>query len=136
MKILVDTNIFLDIFLYREKLYQESLSVIKKAIHKRDIIYISSSSIKDVYYFVNKYTHSRQTSLKAILKLLEIAKVEEVNRNNIIEALSSNINDFEDAIIDSVASRVKTDFILTRNKKDFINANNKVLTPEEYLQQY
>ena len=136
MKILVDTNIFLDIFLYREELFQESLSVIIQAINKRDKLYISSASIKDVYYFVNKYTHSRQTSLKAVLKLLEIAKIEEINRNNIIEALSSNINDFEDAIIDSVASRVKTDFILTRNKKDFINANNKVLSPEEYLQQY
>lgn len=136
MKILVDTNIFLDIFLYREKLYQESLSVVIQAINKRDKLYISSTSIKDVYYFVNKYTHNRQTSLKAVLKLLEIAKVEEVNRNNIIEALSSNINDFEDAIIDSVASRVKTDFILTRNKKDFINATNKVLSPEEYLKQY
>ena len=136
MKILVDTNIFLDVFLYREELFQESLSVIKKAINKRDILYISSTSIKDVYYFVNKHTHSRQTSLKAVLKLLEIAKIEEINRKNIIEALSSNINDFEDAIIDSVASRVKTDFILTRNKKDFINATNKVLSPEEYLQQY
>ena len=136
MKILVDTNIFLDIFLKREKLYQESLIAIEQAIKKRHVIYISSGSIKDVYYFVYKYTRDKQLSLKAILKLLDISKIEEVNRNNILDALSSGITDFEDAIIDSIASRIKVDYILTRNKKDFINANNKVLTPEEYLQQY
>ena len=136
MKILVDTNIFLDIFLNRDKLYQESLNAIRHTIINRDIVYISSTSLKDVYYFVYKYTHDRQASLKAILKLLEIAKIEEINRKNIFEALSSNINDFEDAIIDSIASRVKVDYILTRNKKDFINSNNKVLTPEAYLKQY
>lgn len=136
MRILVDTNIFLDIFLHRTSLYQESKNAIHKAICTGDVILFSSSSIKNIYYFVWKQTHNKNSAIESIKKILDVSYILEVNYKNIIDALESKMNDFEDAIIDSVALNKKVDYILTRNKKDFINANNKALTPEEFLKLY
>ena len=133
MVILVDTNVLLDIFLQREKLYQESLEAIEKAIFSQATILFPSSSVKDIYYFVSKQTHNKSKAKQSILKLFDFTEIVEVNKNNIIEAIDSNMNDYEDAIIDSIASRENAQYIITRNKKDFEYSKVKAITPKEFL---
>ena len=43
------------------------------------------------------------------------------------------MNDYEDAIIDSIASRENAQYIITRNKKDFEYSKVKAITPKEFL---
>ena len=40
---------------------------------------------------------------------------------------------FEDALQSVAAERVKADYIITRNVKDFDNSNVKALSPEDFL---
>jgi len=64
------------------------------------------------------------------LSLFDIAFVD---RSIILDALNSSFDDLEDAIQCWSALYDGCDLILTRNKKDFLNCELKILTPEEFL---
>ena len=65
--------------------------------------------------------------------MLEIAEILNVDNQVIINALDSEMKDFEDAIQCHVAQINGIDAIITRNKKDFKGSLTKVYTPSEYL---
>ena len=133
MRILIDTNIILDIFLNRKDFIESSQSAIEKAINNGDRIFFSSSAVTDVYYLVRKNTKDKEIALNAIKQMSEFLSFAEVNEQCILSATLSNVSDYEDAVVDSVASFIKADYIITRNVDDFKNSANKVLTPNEFL---
>ncbi|MBP1565657.1 MAG: hypothetical protein J6A58_07905 [Oscillospiraceae bacterium] len=49
------------------------------------------------------------------------------------QALLSKISDFEDAVMVETAKRSKADCIVTRNIKDYANADITIYTPEEFI---
>ena len=49
------------------------------------------------------------------------------------KALTSEIDDFEDAVIEASSSKEKVEYILTRNIKDFKKSIVHAITPEELL---
>ena len=49
------------------------------------------------------------------------------------QALLSKISDFEDTIMVKTAKRSKADCIVTRNIKDYANADVTIYTPEEFI---
>lgn len=136
MNILIDTNVLLDSTLHREGLFESSRDAILSALSKNHYLFFSTSSVTDYYYLLRKNKVDADYSLDCIRRIAKIISFATVDDKCIYQALHSSISDFEDAVIDAVATSINADIILTRNKKDFINSNNKVLTPEEYLEQY
>ena len=59
MKILLDTNVVLDVLLDRQAFKQDSLDAMKKAINHGHILYMSASAITDVFYILRKSTESK-----------------------------------------------------------------------------
>mgnify|MGYP003314618807 CR=1 FL=1 len=57
MRILVDTNILLDVYLKREPLYSGSIAFLRTAKTFTDEIYVSASTFKDLAYFFKKVFH-------------------------------------------------------------------------------
>jgi predicted nucleic acid-binding protein len=55
MKILIDTNIALDVLLKREPFYEDAAKVI--LLSEKDIIdaYVSASAVTDIYYIARKH---------------------------------------------------------------------------------
>lgn len=51
---------------------------------------------------------------------------------DIFHALSSDISDFEDAVMTETAIRSKMDCIITRNKKDYTKAGIPIYDPIEF----
>ena len=49
------------------------------------------------------------------------------------QALLSKISDFEDAVMVETAKRSKADCIVTKNIKDYANADITIYTPEEFI---
>ena len=129
MKVLVDTNVVLDILLERSEFYKDSLRAITKALKNHYQVYFSSSSITDVYYIIRKQCGSREKALEGIKRLVTIFNLAEVNENSILKALISPINDYEDALLDVIATNIKADCIITRNTDDFIQSQNKIVDP-------
>ena len=60
-------------------------------------------------------------------------KVIEINEKILEKALASEIDDFEDAVIEVSANDKKAAYILTRNTRDFKKSVVNVITPEELL---
>lgn len=133
MRILLDTNIILDIALGREPHFTDSANVFKSINNKVVYGFITATTITDIYY-IAKREKSHQITIDFISNLIEIVDVIGIDRGIIIESLISNITDFEDAI-QSVSSRLNNiDYIITRNQKDFANSEIKALTPKGFLE--
>ena len=136
MKILVDTNIVLDVLLDNEEFREDSYGAMKKALEEGHLLYLSASAATDVFYILRKALGSKTEALSSMTNIMKIIFFAKVDEDDILYAFASRISDFEDAVVDSVAGSLKADFILTRNKKDFKYACNKILSPGEYLKKY
>lgn len=134
MIVLLDTNVVLDVLLGREEFLKDSLDVMTKAVNNGDRMYITASSITDIYYLMRKQTQNKDRAISDIKKLATLFSFAEVNEECIMRAFDSKLNDFEDAVVDSVAKHIKADYIITRNIKDFKRSKTKAITPIQYLQ--
>lgn len=134
MKILLDTNVILDVLLDREPFKEDSLNAMKKAINEGHILYIFASAVTDIFYILKK-ANGKTKAINHLKNLLSILNVAEVNENCILNALNSKINDYKDAVVDETAVYSSIDLILTRNIKDFKEAKTIVMTPSDYLKE-
>ena len=50
-----------------------------------------------------------------------------------MDALASEMSDFEDAVVSAVACRIGAEYILTRNTKDYVKSAVPAVSPADYL---
>jgi predicted nucleic acid-binding protein len=67
MKVLVDTNVILDVLLKRDGLYAESFEVFRLAEQRNITGCVSSSAITDIFYLV----HKAQKNIDAVYQAIE-----------------------------------------------------------------
>lgn len=132
MKILIDTNIIIDIALKIEPFFQYANDIFFVIENNNLQSFISATTITDIYYVVRKERGHANTIL-FLKKLLLVTDVAGVNKQTILQAINSDINDFEDAIQIFAAKNTEIDAIVTRNKKDFKQGEVIVYTPTEFL---
>ena len=134
-KVLLDTNIVLDIALKRNPFYDESFHVFSLINKKKIKAYITTTTITDIYYIVKrKLNHN--LSIQFIKDLISVVSLINVTEKTILSAIDTNNNDFEDAIQSIAAQENSLDLIITRDKKGFLNSELKVLNPTEFLNTY
>ena len=73
MKILVDTNVIIDILCKREPFFEDSYNALNKCIDNHTII-VSASAITDIFYIARKYIGSEQAK-ECIRNLLDLIKI-------------------------------------------------------------
>jgi predicted nucleic acid-binding protein len=132
-KVLFDTNIILDIALKRNP-YFDDASRLFGLIDKKIITgNITASAITDIYYISKKEKGYNET-MNFIINLIEVVDVIGVDKEVILNAIASEMKDFEDAVQASAAKLNDIDVIITRNKSDFKDTSLLILTPAEFLQ--
>ena len=132
-KLLVDTNILLDLLARREPHYIGAAQVFSLADREQLVLSVSSLSFSTVYYVLSK--NLRSNGARDILRRLKIL-VQVLSLNDKIIDLALNdhtIADFEDALQYHTALENSQDILLTRNQKDFKKSRLPVLSPDEYL---
>ena len=125
MKILLDTNIILDVFLEREPNLEVIEEIFKRIIYQGEIKgYVTANSITDIYYIAAKRLGKNKTKekMRDLLKLLEIISVD---GHDCFTALDFPISDFEDAVVVACGGKVDIDYIVT-NDKDFLAVDSKL----------
>lgn len=134
MKILVDTNVILDVLLKREPFYHDSVKVLNLS-GKGDVdLFVSASAITDIYYIANQ-TIKNKLEIKTLLsRLLKVVSVASVSEDIIKNALELPWKDFEDSVQYSVALLQEMEGIVTRNPNDYKEAKIDIWMPEELLQ--
>lgn len=132
MKILLDTNIVLDVLMDRLP-YSDTATVLFSKVEDGTIIgYLCCTTITTVFYLASK-TVGAARAHQEIKKLLSLFEVAPVNRHVLESALELDFNDFEDAVIHEAACHIGVDAIITRNQKDFKKSRISVYSSEEMV---
>ena len=136
IKALIDTNIIIDIALQREPFYLDAIQVFNKINEQKISAFISASAITDIFYILKK-SNGKDKTLAFLKELLDVVDVASVNKSNILQALYSGWNDFEDAVQAQVAIENGFEIIITRNPHDYRNSQTlQVLTPHDFTVQF
>ncbi|MBE9169239.1 PIN domain-containing protein [Pleurocapsales cyanobacterium LEGE 06147] len=134
MKVLLDTNIILDLAFKREPFYDGS-DLIFSSIEQGQVKgYVSASTFSDLYYIIRK-ERGKDWTIGFLTRLTSICQVATVNLSIIAMALTANFRDFEDAIQYSTAIVHKLDVIVTRNPKDFPVVTPRIMSPDSLIQE-
>ena len=133
MKIIIDTNIIIDILQKREPFFTYSFLAIQKAISDEIECLLSASAATDIYYIMKRVLGSNSKARNELMYLSMMVSFIDVLGSDIQAALTSPLSDFEDAVVDAIASRTGASYILTRNVKDYSNSNVPAITPREFL---
>lgn len=130
-KVLVDTCVIIDILLDREKFVDDSYSAVSKLIRKDDTICTTAKAMTDIFYIVHHSLHDNDKTKEVLLKLSRVYQILDTKEKDTIMAITSDVADYEDAVMVETAIANKVDFILTRNIKDYKKAKIKVISPTE-----
>ena len=133
MHVLIDTNVVLDVLLDRPLFVDDAAAIltIPESIAYK---YISASAITDIYYVAYKELHDKQKVKDIIKRLLSVVRIADVSEENILFALESDWNDFEDSVQNAVAESHNFDAIITRNSADFKNSKLNIFPPKDFLE--
>ena len=134
MKVLIDTNIIVDVALDRDPFFTASEQVLGFVEQHEIEGYISASTFSDLYYIIRK-AKGHPWTLQFLQRIATFCQVATVNQAIISMALATNFKDFEDAIVYGAAVLNHLDAIITRNPKDFPVTIPQILTPEQLIQE-
>ncbi len=133
MKVLIDTNVILDVLCARTDFLESSSKVWKYCeVDKLDGC-VSSLSIPNIVYILRKELTPEKT-LDVINKLFLIFSIEDLKANDLKRAALMQTSDYEDALQMVCASRIKADFIITRNIRDFLSSPVPAVRPSEFIE--
>ena len=134
--ILIDTNIFLDVFLAREPFFHDSRSVLKLCEEHRINGYITASSLTDLFYILNRGLHDTETVYSCLGAIFDIVRIIPVTEEEIFKAYSIKAADFEDCLISVCAEANGCDAIITRNIKDFADSGIRAEDPQTFISRF
>ena len=131
MKVLIDTNIALDILLKRQD-YPNAEVIYSLAEKSKIACYISASAITDIF-FLSKKDLGKKPAKEALKTLLSVFKPAAVTDSHIYKALDLAWDDFEDSVQYIVGESFAADYIVTRNAKDYSSGSITAVSPEDFL---
>jgi len=133
MKILIDTNVFLDAMMNRVPWAQAAQELLIAAAEEKVTGCVSANSFTDIYYILRKHLQDKEKAKQALLQLLPSIEVLDINGSDCEQALDMPLTDFEDALLACNGKRHGVDYIVTRDKKHFDGSPVDAISPEEIL---
>jgi predicted nucleic acid-binding protein len=131
-KVLIDLNIIID-FLNKRNDHEAALAVYDKCVKKEIRGYVCSHEITTLSYFLEKEKYERTKRNKIISNLFDNLSVLTAHEEILRKSLFSDLEDYEDAVIDELALNEGIDYIVTRNLKDFKKSRKKIYSAREIL---
>ena len=132
MKILLDTNVVLDLLMQREPFYNDAVKIFNKIEAKEYKAYLCATTITTIHYLLSKHA-SKQQAKSSINVLLELFDIATVNKKVLQLADSIDFKDYEDGVLYASAKSVEVDAIITRNEKDFKKSDIPVYSPSTFI---
>ena len=106
MRVLVDTNVVVDVVLKREPFFEDSYRILKSCSRKKLYGVLAAHTITNLFYILRKKFSN--------------------------ELLNKNFKDFEDCLQVECAKAANVDYIITRDKTDFVDSEISCVTPNEF----
>lgn len=132
MRVLIDTNIILDVLCGRKEFLKASATVFKLCEIKKVEGYISALSVPNIIYIMRKELDEKKVR-DILRKLTLIFKVVDLKSKDLLDAAYMDFKDYEDALQSCCAARIKAEYIIMRNTGDFATSKIPAIPPEELL---
>jgi predicted nucleic acid-binding protein len=132
MKVLIDTNVLLDVLAERRGFYNDAMRIWTLAESGRITAHVAAISFSNCYYIVRKHA-GRRSAEKAVGVLRDVFKPVDLTAQILNQAIDADFADFEDAIQFHSAVHARIESIITRNPDHFPRAPLSVLSPAEFL---
>jgi predicted nucleic acid-binding protein len=132
MKVLLDINVVLDVFLARDPWLADSAAVVQAGLDGKITACLSAASLPTIFYIV-RHNANLAKAHGVIKECLDTFSLLTVNRTTLEMATTFPGSDFEDNLQIACAVDSKLDAIVTRNPKDFAGSPVPVLTPAQLL---
>jgi predicted nucleic acid-binding protein len=132
-RLLIDTNIVIDLLAKREEFYPEAATLFSLADQKLITLTTSSLTFANTNYILSKLKNAKEA--RAILRKFKVL-IETLSLDDKIVELAlsdAKFTDFEDGLQYYTAIENNVEIIITRNKKDFKNSTIPLMTAKEYL---
>ncbi len=132
MKVLIDTNVILDVLCNCSNFIENSLKIWKLCEIKKIEGYISALSIPNIVYILRKELTPQKT-MEIISRLMTIFEVVELKPSDLKNAAEMCLTDYDDAVQMCCVKRIKANYIVTRNVRDFKESIVPAFKPSELL---
>ena len=132
MKVLIDTNVVLDILLERSEWIVDAEGIWQASRDGRLTSHVSASSITDVYYISRRLTNP-ENARNIVRRCLDELRIVAVTSDELETAYAFGGSDFEDDLQVACAVAVSLDAIVTRDPKGFPLSPIPVLSPAELI---
>jgi predicted nucleic acid-binding protein len=129
MKVLLDTNVILDVLLERQphlRFSQALWAAIEMGAGKG---LLAAHALTTIHYLVAQ-RYGKAHAMHTVVALVRVFTVATVDQSVVAEALILPSVDFEDAVTAAAARAAGCDFIATRDPKGFRGSPVRALKPE------
>lgn len=135
MVLLIDTNVLIDNINARSEFYADADKIFEFCSRDENEGYVAFHSLPNVWYVLRKKDDAeRRRMLKEVCTILTVTGT---SHDMVVDAIErDNFKDFEDCLQDKCALTVGADYIITRNVKDFANADTKVIAPADFVKEF
>lgn len=133
VKIFLDTNVVLDIIGKREPFYEDAKLFLNLHAEGLAQLQIAESSLGNLYYLTFN-VYKLPFSEFILSEFIQVCEVISGGKDVIPQSINSDFKDKEDALQYFTALRNKSDFLITRDIKDFKTATEiPVMTPKQFF---
>ena len=146
MKILIDSNVILEVILQREE-YQVANCLLETLYNDKHEMLMTTGCFYGMLFSVEKYLRKemklvnpeRTNTLRSVMaKVLSLLDVAGHDKESLLRAVSDGkFADLEDSCQHQAALKAGCDCLISFNMKDYANgASIKAVTPQEFLDSY
>lgn len=132
MRVLIDSNIILDVLQKREPFLPASALVWKLCEVEKIDGFVSTLTFTNIVYIMRKQL-SPEKIREYFAKLQLIFTFVSIEPEDLQSASDLQWADYEDALQYVTATKLQVSYIITRNTKDFLLSNIPAIIPLEFL---
>ena len=133
-RVFLDANIVIDVLLERSEWMDSALQILSLADNGAVEVYCSALSLGTASYFMEREKIDHDLMIKKLNIFCGYCIPSRVDAAVVRQALDSSFVDFEDALQYYSAMTVNADYIVTRNKEDFVHSNLPVFYSTEFVE--
>ncbi len=134
MRVLLDINVLLDVYLNRAEFVADSVEVLRAHREARLDVLLSAVSLPTIFYVARRHAGIDRARL-AVAESLVSFEIVPVGRSTLETARTFPGPDFEDNLQVACAVEAHLDAIVTRNPSDYAGSPVPALLPAQILDQ-
>lgn len=132
LNVFLDANVIIDFLAERENFFEDAAIIFSLGVNNKLKLHTASMSLATASYILSK-NNDTQIIKDKIKEFCKLCKINIVDGDCVKYATESEFDDFEDAMQYRCAQKIKADYIVTRNTKDFATAEIRTRSPHNFL---